>query len=62
MPRYTPENTRGKMVEVHVDGVKVEKCTEVDDDLGFAVVFDRDAPTRRRLITGQVTVTFPESI
>ncbi|MFG6637344.1 hypothetical protein ACGYJ8_15400 [Sulfitobacter sp. 1A12126] len=60
MPRYTPDNTRGRMVTVHVDGVKVDKCIEVDDDLGFVVVLDKGAPTRQRLIVGEVTVTFPE--
>lgn len=60
MPRYTPDNTRGRMVTVHVDGVKIEECIEADDDLGFVVVRDKGAPTHRRLITGDVTVTFPE--
>lgn len=61
MPRYTPDNTRGRMVEVRVDGMVVEDCTEADDDLGFVVVFDMEAPTHRRLLTGEVTVTFPKS-
>ncbi|MBR9837005.1 MAG: hypothetical protein GYB50_03820 [Rhodobacteraceae bacterium] len=40
---------------------RIGKCdAKEDDDLGFVVVFDPAAPTRQRLMTGEVTVTFPE--
>ena len=58
MPRYTPDNTRGGDVEIFIDGQKAEEVMEADDDLGFIVIRDRDVPIGKRLITGQVIVTF----
>lgn len=62
MPRYTPENAhRLGVISIFLDGERVSDACEVDDDLGFVVVRDRSTPLGRRLLTGQVVVTFAPS-
>lgn len=41
--KYTPENTRGMSVEVFVDGIPTFACVEADTDLGYVIVYAKDA-------------------
>lgn len=64
MPRYTPDTLAGRSVKaVFCDGAKIDHVIEADDDLGFAVVLEWDecggtAHSRKRLVTGEIVVTF----
>lgn len=58
MARYTPDNTRGRQIQVFLDGVPQQRVIEADDALGFIVVMDKNL--KRRLLLGNVTVAFPD--